>query len=124
MLKTETLVVKSDDSRPIGPAGHCTYCERPIGATHDRECVCREKTVVVDFTVRLVVRVPDSWRKGDVDFRYNDSSWCGSNLIDMLESVDRDDPKDTSKACLCGRISAAFVREASEEDETRYLVCE
>lgn len=31
--------VAPEDSRPVGPAGHCTYCSTPIGGDHREDCV-------------------------------------------------------------------------------------
>lgn len=34
-----STTVEAEDSRPVGPEGHCTYCGAPIGADHKAECV-------------------------------------------------------------------------------------
>lgn len=110
--------VKPDDVRPARPDGTCFYCRVPLGGEHNKGCVIRTKTIVQDFTIRLVLRVPEDWDAAMIDFHKNDSSWCASNIVERIKSV------DTDERCLCDRTSAKFIREATAADEERYGICE
>lgn len=116
MIKESHPVVQAD-VRPARPDGTCFYCRAPLGTEHFFGCVIRNRTVVVDVTLRLVRRVPEDWDAGSVEFHLNDSSWCASNIIDELKSV------DTDSHCLCGQFSAVFVREATAKDEQDLGIC-
>lgn len=48
---------------------------------------------------------PDGWNKEMIEFYLNDSSWCCSNLIDLLEKYDEE------HGCICS-ICKALVKEA------------
>lgn len=113
----EKWIVKPDDVRPARQDGTCFYCRMPIGKEHKRDCVIPTKTVVVDFTIRLVREVPDFWDGDRVEFHANDSSWCSSNIVSEIESIDTED------RCLCDRTTAKFIRDATIEDEERYGIC-
>jgi hypothetical protein len=65
------------------------------------------------MTVEYAVLIPENWTpEAFEDFR-NQGSWCANNVLSELEAlVKRED------ACLCGQTEFAFVREATEEDET------
>lgn len=111
-------IVTADAVRPARPDGTCFYCRAPLGDEHITGCVLRRKTFVVDFTIRTVLTLSEDWDPKAIDFRYNDSSWCASNLLNQLKSV------DTDERCLCDRTTGKFVRDATADDEARYGVCE
>jgi len=96
--------------RPAGRPDECFYCKQPVGEDHKADCVCRQRTVVVRFTVEAVIRLPGFWDEEQIRFRYNGSSWCASNLVEILA-----EPK-----CLCPFTTAEFVREATAEDEAAW----
>lgn len=116
-MKIKNQVVKPDDVRPARPDGTCFYCRASLGEEHKSDCVLREKTVVVDVTMRLVRRVPEHWDVSNIEYELNESSWCADNIVSEIKSV------ITEERCLCDRFSAKFIREATEEDEGRYGVC-
>jgi hypothetical protein len=99
--------VTEDDVRPARPDGTCFYCEVPLGGQHDPECVCRERQVVIDMTIRLVVEVPEAWDRENIEFKYNDSSYCLSNLMDTIEEAD-------DRGCLCHCAKVDYVGEADD----------
>lgn len=110
----ETEVVKPIHSRPIGPAGHCTYCGEPIGATHKPECVCVQKTYVVRLTIDVVTAEPRSHDKHLIESVLSgELSYCASNTLRRLGEWD----ERNEDACACGAVvSAEVLREATEED--------
>lgn len=117
-MNCENWKVKPDDVRPARQDGTCFYCRVPLGGEHNKGCVIRTKTIVQDFTIRLVRRVPEDWDEHMADFHANDSSWCASNIVQDIQSI------DTDARCLCDRTTGKFVREATKEDEERYGICE
>ena len=115
MQHPETHIVKPEDERPARKDGTCYYCRTAIGSHHKPGCVIRTRTVVCEFTVTLTRSVPEDWDQYMIEFHMNDSSWCASNLIHEMESLDME-------RCLCGNIEGKFVREATADDEDRYGV--
>ncbi len=105
--------VTEKSTRPAGKADRCFYCSKKIGEQHKEDCVIRSKTVLVDFTVRVVVDIPEHWSKDDIEFKYNEGSWCADNLLDM---IDRDD----CDCCLCHFMTATYVGDATKEDEASW----
>lgn len=103
--------VTEDDERPARPDGTCFYCKEPIGNEHKPDCVVRSRTVVIRFMVDVVVSVPENWDKTDIEFMYNEGSWCASNLVEMLKE---------KPGCLCSCTEAEYVREATEADEENW----
>lgn len=99
--------------RPAGLPTKCFYCDAVRGEVHKEGCVIRRRTVVVKFSVELVVDVPEDWDTDAIEFRYNDSSWCANNLFlpHVMERVDKEG------RCLCDFAEAEFIREATAEDE-------
>ena len=118
MLHPETHVVRRGDSRPCGPAGHCTYCHEPIGQKHKPDCVCRQKTVVVEWTFRVTVTAPEHATPEDVEAYYNDSSYCASNAVDQLMELS----ESRHNGCVCNEFEAKFIRDATPHDEEHSLV--
>lgn len=112
MIKKHTFIVRPQDERPARPDGTCFYCREPIGELHKEDCVCRSKTCVVDFNIRMVVSVPELWDAEQINFHYNESSWCADSLLNLIEGR-----RKQVSACLCNITSAEFVRDATEEDE-------
>jgi hypothetical protein len=116
MKHEETYIVKAADERPARKDGTCFYCSQPIGGLHKEGCVIRSRTVLCEFTVTLVRRVPEDWDAHMIEFHMNDSSWCAGNLIHEMKEIDGDDN------CLCANVSGRLVREATKEDEEVYGV--
>ncbi len=62
------------------------------------------------FSIELVCCEPAYQDKGDMEFRYNDGSWCADNLLQALEQLGE------KNGCLCNFIKAEYLREATQED--------
>lgn len=108
MIHSEThMVTAKHGPRPAGEPDRCFYCGMMIGFEHRSDCVMRDRTVVLKFSIELVVRVPENWNKDDIEFHRNESSWCASNIIRELGD---------GNACLCSS-KIEYVREATERDE-------
>lgn len=112
MVSRNSWLVIPDD-RPGGKK-KCFYCGSLVGSQHVKGCVCRTRTIVVDFTIRMIREVPEDWNEELIEFSINESSWCASNLIEEFEKV-------TEQECLCSRTSGEFIREATEEDELELI---
>lgn len=80
----------------------------------------RDRTVVVDYTFRVIRTVPEDWDEGSIEFHLNEGSWCADNAIRDLERMHPDHEGISNHRCSCDRFAGAFVREATEEDESRY----
>ena len=111
MINERTRRVKPEDERPAQPDGRCFHCGRPVGQHHRDACVVPEQTVIVQFTYTALLKVPACWKGHDIDFYYNESSWCASSMIGILEEEEK------RGSCACRWTSAEFVREATPQDE-------
>ncbi len=103
--KMSDQLVKAEDSRPIGPAGHCTYCKEPIGSPHTWECVIPEKGVEIEITIRGITNVPRSWDAHDIEFYLNDGSNCIDNQINELME---------KHGCLCPIAVGKYIGDVDE----------
>ena len=112
MERQDTWVVKPDDERPARPDGRCFYCCEPIGGRHKHDCVIPQKSVMIDFTIRLPILVPASWDKEQIEFCYNESSWCCDNLLNYISAW-----QDNTGNCLCGAVTAKYVSDANEDED-------
>lgn len=89
--------------RPAGPSDACFYCGRRVGEEHQRTCVTVVKKVKIVASIELEIDVPHHWDESNVNFYQNDSSWCASNIIKVLQEL------DVKETCLCRRYSADFI---------------
>lgn len=103
--------------RPNGKLDECFYCNAKVGEQHKEDCVIRSRTVNIDFTIHMVVDVPESWDESQINCHYNYGSWCASNLLSML------DKREDTERCLCNIVDAKYMGEATEEDEERFGCC-
>lgn len=103
---TMPFVTPDDDGiRPAGKPDECFYCQQKVGERHLWECVSVERKVLVKFELILEVDVPVSWDKEHIEFRYNRSRWCGSNIVDI---VNRNFEKlDKENRCGCEILNKA-----------------
>lgn len=104
------------DKWPVVGPDDCIYCHQAPGTEHAGDCVMRKRTVVVEARIKLVTRVPEVWSKGDIEFHFNDSSWCANNLICDFEMLKEYRP------CLCDTTDIRLMREASPFDEEGFGV--
>ena len=117
-MKRTDWTVGEYSVRPAGKQDECFYCHSKVGEQHKEDCVIRSRTVKVDFTIHMVMDVPESWDESSINFRFNESSWCTSNLLDELQRRE----EDTGR-CLCMITDAKYIGEATEDDEERYGYC-
>jgi hypothetical protein len=113
-MKYKSWIVSKEDERPAGNKGECFYCNEKIGVEHKKGCVCRQRSVVVNFNIDLVLPEPEDWDENSIDFFYNEGSWCGNNFIGLLEDLEK---RLGDNGCLCRFLKASFIREATKEDE-------
>lgn len=112
------MTVSDEGIRPAGPKDECFYCRAKVGGTHGMECVIRQRTVIVELTIRVAALLPEWWDADAIEFKYNESSSCKSGILeDILAMQNRMRPAGN---CLCGAGEVTFVREATAEDEECY----
>lgn len=121
MEKANTHLVTEDDTRyPKGLGStetQCFYCDGNLGEPHEDDCVCREKTVIVDVTIQMMIDVPSSWDKEHIEWHYNEYT-CTVNNWSMIQ-----DHIDTHAGCWCGKteredhLRISYVRDATPRDE-------
>lgn len=97
--------------RPAGDPDKCFYCQEPLGGQHKEDCPIRCRTVVVEMTMNFVFEEPEFNDEEKINFRYNQGTWCASNIIDEIERIEKDN------GCLCRFTKFRYVREATTEDE-------
>ena len=114
-MKRTNWTVGEYGVRPAGKPDECFYCHAKVGEEHKEDCAIRCRTVNVDFTIHTVMRVPECWTEDDINFKFNESSWCVSNLINDI--VSREEKLDK---CPCFITEAKYMGEATEEDEAVY----
>ena len=110
--------VIDDDVRPARRDGTCFYCRQPLGHQHNIGCVVLNKSVVMEFKLRVIIAVLRDWDKDNVEFRYNESTRCADNLVDWLAEWGK------RHGCVCAPVaSCSFKKEATAEDhvELPYL---
>ena len=117
-VKRDNWPVNEYGIRPAGPQDKCIYCRAPKGEQHGAECVIRQRTVLVDVTVRMVLSVPEWWNIDLIESHdANGGGGCGDNAITHItEQAAR---IDDDGGCSCGLVRKAFVREATAGDEQR-----
>lgn len=90
----------------------CFYCHHLV-PDHAEDCVCRERTVVLEFRIKFVACVPASWDQAMIEFHRNESSYCSSNDIRQLYEESEQDP---GRCTTCQRSEVLFIREATIKD--------
>jgi hypothetical protein len=104
------IPVTDNGQRPaVGAVDHCLYCKAPLG-THKVDCVCLQRTVVLEMTVRYIGTVPRSWEESQILFSRNEGTRCKSNDIDQIAA------ESAAGACPCMRAEIKLIREATEDD--------
>lgn len=127
MIKENTFKVTFENGvRPAGKQDECFYCQEKIGGYHKEDCVMRSKTVVVDYTFRMVLTFPISFDKDMIEFNRNDATWCADNALNELIKSQKYLAKQENciYKCMCraDKFKAKFIREATEKDEEIYGV--
>ena len=114
-MKRKDWTVGKYSVRPAGKPDECYYCGAKVGEQHKPNCVIRNKTIVARLTIDFVDSVPENWDTEVIDFHYNNSSWCASNILNRLE-------ERNNFRCLCDVASFEYLRDATEEDEEKWGV--
>lgn len=99
--------VTEKSMRPSSTERRCFFCLEPIGEYHLNECVLVRKKIKVRMTVEYIADCPASWDGDNVEFRYNESSWCANNAIDELKKA------FDSGACMCNATQFEYLGVAS-----------
>jgi len=113
-MKRNNWPVEQYGVSPAGKPDECFYCGEKVGSIHKPECVIRNRTVVLKVEIEIVMDVPEFWDEEDINFHYNESSWCASNLDIPLSRMEQHDE------CLCNYTKINYVREATKEDEDKH----
>jgi len=113
-MKRDNFPVTQEAVRPVGEPDKCYLCGVPLEEQHKQGCVFRERTVIIELKCNLLVSVPEDWDAQMVEFHFNESSYCTSNLIGELQLLDK------RTGCICPFSEVSFISEASREDEINY----
>lgn len=100
------FIVTEKAMRPASTQRRCFYCQQPIGETHKDDCVLIRKHVMVKITITHDVVVAAEMTKDDIEFYFNESGYCVSNLLDKLVESDK-------QGCLCGVTDVEHVGQDS-----------
>lgn len=116
----------------------CYYCNQAVGEPHGKKCVMVTKLVELLWTATLVSgekisfvensRESHASTKEEIEFRYNEGTWCSDNLYDKLDRlqlrqgydracVDFEREFDALVArdgCLCQALSVEHVQSVDD----------
>ena len=67
----------------------------------------RTKKVKIQFCIDMVVDLPEYYTKDEVEFLYNESSFCKNNLLNKLNTLYNDE----SEICLCPYAKIKFIED-------------
>ena len=84
------FIVTEKAQRPARMDGTCFYCLQKIGSEHLSDCVLIQKKAVVKMTVEYEIEVPNHWDGDRVEFHRNEGTWCGSNVLQELEKLEKE----------------------------------
>lgn len=113
MIHPETHpVTATHGPRPAGNPGECFYCHNEVGTEHKPDCVMRERTIVIRYSIDVCIAVPEDWTPEQIEAHRNNGRWCFDNIYSELERGD--------EGCLCDVATAKYVKEADEDDELRW----
>jgi len=115
-MKRNNWPVEEHGIRPAGSPDKCFYCGVKKGGIHKKDCVIRNRTIIMKMEIEIPMTVPEFWTKRDCEFHKNESSWCANNILPVIEKMVKD------HGCLCGLTHFKFLREASEFDEDYYNI--
>ncbi len=105
------FTVTENAKRPGSPNFHgCFYCRQAIGEKHLVSCVLIKKKVKVRMTVEFEMVEPANWSKDEMDFYWNDSSWCANNVLEILNEQFNTE----GSPCLCNAAKFEYLGDASE----------
>jgi hypothetical protein len=113
MTHPETdIVSEKNGPRPAGAPDRCFYCSEPTGSPHKLDCVCRRRTVIIEYRIEMAIEVPESWTPDKIEFARGDGgSWCANNALDDIANFGE------KQGCLCGHLRGIFMREATGDED-------
>lgn len=117
-MKRKNWLVADYGIRPKGKPDECFYCGAKIADEHNKGCVIRSRTVVVERTITMVTDVPEDWNDDDINSHY-EGTHCADNIINDLKGM-LIRFKENGRGCLCGIVSQKYIREATEKDEQEH----
>ena len=75
----------------------------------------------VRFTIDLPMEFPADWDDKQINFHINESSWCLSNIIDLLDDYDE------KHGCICrickGSVIVGKSKNAKQVDDSKSVGC-
>ena len=90
-------VTKDDHGiRPAGAKDACFYCGSKVGEEHKTHCVVVTKRVRLKATLFYDVEVPHDWDQKSIEFKYNDGTWCTTNVTQDIQEY-----AEKSGDCMC-----------------------
>lgn len=104
------FIVTTAAARPAGPPDECFYCYQKVGTPHKSECVLVCKKIKIRMIVEYEAERPASWDKHQIEFHYNDSSWCAGNALQELKTY----TEKANNTCLCNEAHFEYVEDVSE----------
>lgn len=119
-MKPRNYNVTQDSIRPAGKQDECFYCHNKLETPHRPDCVSFRRTVVMKVEAEVVMRVPSSWDKEQINFTWDGSSLCNDAIVNKL--VDLMNRMEAKGECMCPIITATYLREATEEDEEEQAI--
>lgn len=134
MIDESTHAVTPDNGpRPAGKKNECFFCHETVGHLHKDDCPAYSRTVVLQVTIPVVVRVPVGHDTQLINWAWSEGSNCSSNIFRYIEKMEAqleenyhmDDEQRKSEGfvrrqeCLCEvpECKITFLREATEKDE-------
>ena len=120
-MTEDKWVVTKKSTRPLGSQDECFYCKEKIGSQHKADCVIRQRTIVVNCTIEMVMAVPENWDEDAISFRYNEGTYCADNIVkELTRYLKREENEALNVPCLCERTLFQYVREANKHDENTW----
>ena len=108
MVPANWPIVAADDPGLRGSTpGVCYFCDQPIGQQHGTKCIIPNQKVRVRYIFDVVKDVPACWDEGNIEFHFNESSWCASNTIQELVGLEKQ--FDEIGSCLCNSFKAEVI---------------
>jgi hypothetical protein len=110
-MRRATWPVVDDDVRPARLDGTCFWCLAPLGQEHQRGCARRQRTVIVEATLRWVDSVPEGWMDETI------ADYVATNLEGKPRHVHLAFADIIDHEAFAEITDARYVREATAEEE-------
>lgn len=65
---------------------------------------------LIKWTIFIPMDFPDDWSDADIDFHLNESGWCASNIIPLLEKYEED------HGCICNICDGVVVDKGKTQE--------